>query len=260
MSRTLGTLVAFFVSVLLAANAVAAAESDGPRAPRPIWGTVTKATADSVTVAPEVAAARRRREGAEHKPDAEKPAERTFALSKDQTELAFAEVGMKRLMADGTTLRTLTEPEPATTADLKAGQLVEVTPGEGGTANRIIIAWSAAGTIVKVEGDSITFRPAAAAADADDADGAGAAKQDDDAGAAADAAEEQELAISKAATRVTVATVADERPAPGGPGFVQTIKYKAGTLADLKADQSVVICIKGDTAAKITIHAANAKP
>ena len=227
MSRTSGTLLAFLVSIVLAAN-IFAAEGDKPRAGRPVWGTVTKATADSVTLAPESA-----RRGNE------KPAEQTFALSKDGTEYMLAEVGMRRLMADGTTIRTLHDPEPATAADLKVGQLVEVTPGED-SAKRIIIAWSVPGTIVKVNADSILFRPAADASKTDDDD---------------DAAEEQTLTISKDATRVVIMTLTDERPTPGGRGFSQSFTYKPGTISDLKADQSAVICVKNDAVVKITIEA-----
>jgi hypothetical protein len=238
--------------------------ADSNRANRPFWGTVVKATPESVTVAPEIAAARRNRKTQQPAAPVEKPAERTFALSKDHTELMFAEVGTARMMNDGTIMRTLTEPEPASAADLKAGQLVQVTPGEGGGGNggnggaaaaaRIIIAWSMPGTIAKVDADEITFRPAAAAGAGNGA-GANGAKQRDDAAAG----EDQTLAISKTATRVTIATVTDEHPAPNGRGVVRSIEYKAGTLADLKADQSVIICVKNETAVKITILAGDGK-
>ena len=206
-----------------------------------MWGTVTKTTADSITIAPELAV-RRNRKAPEVPP--EKPAEQTFALSKDQTEFMFAEVGMKCLMNDGTTLRTLTEPESAAAADLKAGQLVEVTPGDGdGAAKRVVIAWSVPGTIVKVDGDSLVFRPAdAPKQDADDAD------------------DEQTLTISRTATRVEIARVADERAAPNGRGLVQSIEYKPATVADLRPDQSVVICIRSETAVKIRIYVATENP
>jgi hypothetical protein len=170
----------------------------------------------------------------------------------------FAEVGMRRLTADGTVIRALTDPEPATVADLQAEQLVEITPGDEGAAKRVVIAWSVPGTIVKVDADSITFRPAAADRDAN------APKQDDasassgaGAGAGAGAAAERTLKIHKDATRVTIATAGEPRPAPGGRGAMTSIDYKSGTIADLKADQSVVVCIKKNAAAKITIHVAN---
>ena len=266
MWRMLGTVMAFLLSVSIAASAIAAAPaSEGERAPgaRPIWGMVTQASAESITIAPEVAVRRNRRnadkQAAADKP-VEKPPERAFALVKDQTEYAFAEVGMKRLMANGSTLRTLTEPEPASAADVKVGQLVEVTPDsdDAGAAKRIIIAWSAAGQIVKVEGDTLTFRRSG------EADGA--APKPDENGAAAPVAaaaaaeeQEQELTISKSATRVRIASITDERPAPNGRGMIRSISYKDGTLADLKADQSVIICIKNDAAMKITILAGNGK-
>src|SRR5687768_10498416 len=179
MSRTLRTLVAFALAVFLVTHA-RAADADPPRAARPIWGTVTGATADSLTIQPEAPARRRVRRGQAENPPPP-PAERTFALAKDQTELMFAEVGMERPMVDGTMLRTLNDPEPATAADLKPGQLVQVTPADadGDAAKRVIIKWSAPGTIVKVDADTITFRPAAA-------DKAGAPNRNDD--AAADAA------------------------------------------------------------------------
>ena len=224
MSRTICVLVTFLVSSSLAANAFSA-EPEKPRAARPIWGVITAASADSVTIAPESAVRR----------GAPKPAEQTFALSKDGTEFAFAEVGMRRLMADGTTLRTLHDPEPATAADLKAGQLVEVTPGEK-AAERIIIAWSVRGTIVKVNDDSIVFRPEVEKG----------SRQDE-----ADAPEEQTLTIGKDKTRVQIKTLTDERPT--GRGFAQTFTYKPGTISDLKADQSAVVCVRNDTAVKITI-------
>src|SRR4051812_34461856 len=200
MSRTFGLPLTVFVSVLLAANAIAA-EPDRARAPRSIWGTVTKATAESITIAPEIAA--RRKPKAADEP-AEKPAEQTFALAKDQTEFMFAEVGMARPMNDGTMVRTLMNPERAAATDLKEGQLVQVTledgAGDGGagggnarSAKRVVIVWSVSGTIVKVDGDSITFRPTAAA-DADDANAATA---------------DQTLKISKTATRVRIATTTD---------------------------------------------------
>jgi hypothetical protein len=256
MSRTFGTLLVSMVSIILTASAFAA-DPERPRPVHPTWGTVRTATADSVTIAPELAV--RKMSKAATKPadkPAEKPAELTFALSKDQTELMFAEVGMRRTMNDGTTIRTLIEPEPATAADLKAGQLVEVTPGDGagdraGAARRVIIAWSVPGTIVKVDGDTITFRP-----DAEPTGTAGATNRRDD----AVGGDEQTLAISQTATRVRIATVVDERPAPDGRGVVRSVEYKAGTPADLKPDQSVVVCVRDHSAMKITVHTANEKP
>ena len=233
MSRTFGTLLMLVTCVSPAPHALAA-EPDRPADARPIWGTVTIATADSVTVAPELAVRRNRK--APDQP-AEKPAERTYALSKDGTEFMFAEVGMKRLMNDGTTLRTLTDPEPAAAADLKVGQLVQITPGDDRAARQVIIAWSTPGSIVKVNGDSITFRPADA--------------EDD---------EEQTLTISNTTTRVVLARSTGDRPSPTGRGAVRTIEYKSGTLADLKPDQSVVVCIRDETAVKIRIHVADGSP
>jgi len=266
MHRTFAALIAFLAFVSLAAI-VFAAEADGARANRPVWGMVTKVTADSVTIAPEVAVRRTRKPAAapkpanEQKPAAEKPAERTFLLAKDETEFAFAEVGMRRLMFDGTTLRTLTEPEPATAADLKVGQLVEVTPVDDAAARakRVIISWSMPATIVKVDAEMITFRPVARAANdrnRNDADADAAPKQDgDDDNPAAPDAEDQTVEISKTTTRVRIATASEPPPGAGGR-VVTTIEYKDGVLGDLKPDQSVIICIKKETAAKITILAA----
>jgi hypothetical protein len=248
MHRTFATLTALFAFVSLAAGAFAA-EPDRPPPSRPVWGTVTKATAESITIAPEAPAAARReaRRGArpaEPKPAPAAPAERTFALEKDETEFMFAEVGMRRLMADGTTLRTLADPEPATAADLKEGQLVEVTPGDDAAdaAERVIIAWSVPGTITKVTNDSITFRPA-------DADAVKEAAGANNHAAAA----ERTLKIQKDATRVRIATARPPQPSPAGRGSVTAIDYKNGTTADLKPDQNVIVCVKGDAAAKITI-------
>ena len=72
-------------------------------------------------------------------------------------------------------------------------------------------------------------------------------------------APERALTINKDATRVRIATVSDARPAPNGRGMVRSIEYKNGTLADLKADQSVIVCVKKDAAVKITIHVADGK-
>jgi hypothetical protein len=263
MSRTSAALMAFLISILLGADAFAA-EADRPHGDRPMWGTVTKVSADSVTIAPEVAVARRRsRNAANQKPAAaapEKPPERMFALAKDHTEFAFAEVGMKRMMNDGTTLRTLTAPEPAAAADVKPGQLVQITPArdDAGIAKMIIIAWSHPGTVVKVSADELTFRPAADTDAAPKHDAAAGA--DKPADPAAPPAADQQLTINKSATRVTIAEVTDEHPSPNGRGVVQSIAYRNGTLADVKADQSVIICIRDETAMKITILAGKAKP
>ena len=257
MHRTIAPLTAVVALVFVVAAATGSAEPEQPRATRPVWGTVTKATAESITIAPEAPRAPRRRakrdaRSAEPTPAPAALAERSFALEKDETEFAFAEVGVRRLMADGSTLRTLNEPEPATAADVREGQLVEVTPADddddaGVTAKRVIIAWSMPGTITQVTNDSIIFRPAPA----------DAAKQND-----AHAAEpaERTLKIHKDATRVRIATAHPPEPSPTGRGFVTHVEYKNGTVADLKPDQNVVVCVKGDAAAKVTILVASDAP
>src|SRR5688500_12117609 len=99
MRRTFGTLLAFVISAsLLAANGFSAEPDRAPALP--LWGTVTKASAESITIASESAAR-------------QKPDEQTFALLKDQTQIAFAEVAMRGRMADGSTVRTINDPEPA---------------------------------------------------------------------------------------------------------------------------------------------------
>jgi hypothetical protein len=101
-----------------------------------------------------------------------------------------------------------------------------------------------------VTNDSITFRPAAR----------DAAKKDADANNNDAAAEERTLKIHKDATRVRIATARPPEPSPTGRGIVTSIDYKNGTIADLKPDQNVVVCIKGDAAAKITILVPSATP
>jgi hypothetical protein len=67
---------------------------------------------------------------------------------------------------------------------------------------------------------------------------------------------DEQITIGKDATRVRIAEVTDERPAPNGRGTITSIAYRDGTIADLKPDQSVVVCVRDGAAAKITIHAA----
>jgi len=302
--RTLGMLVA--CCVLLVTHAFAA-DAQRPRGgggggrDRSVWGTVTKATAESVTIAPEAAgtasSAAARKNGAngdqahadqahgdqahsdQKVADQDKaPApqtEQTFALTKDHTEYMFAEIGMQRVTSRGTVFRTLNEPAPATAADVKPGQFVQITPandnaaaGAGAapasppTARRVMIVWSMPGTIVKIDGDTLTFRPAAdanaativAGAPTPPAPGAAPAPT-----AVVDGDDDRTFEISKIATQVRIAALTDEHPAPNGRGVVQTIRYNRGTLADLRPDQSVIICVKDDAAVKITILAADRK-
>jgi hypothetical protein len=242
-------LVAIAVSISATANTFAAEPVDRAERSRTraFWGTVIKASDESLTVTPEVGASRRGN-------PPPKPEDRTFALAKDKTEFAYAEVGMARMMFDGTMMRTLNEPEPAAAADLKPGQLVQVTPGEDAAApaKRVFITWSVPATIVKVDGESITIRPVA--------DTKSNSARRDDGGEAEKApavdAEDRTLEIGKS-TRVRIASVTDDRPAPGAAGAngrrITSISYRDGELAELKPGQSVVVCIKNETAAKITI-------
>jgi len=233
--------------VLSTSRAIATAEPERPSGAtnRATWGMVTTATAESVTIAPEVAS---------RKGDP-RPAEQTFALSKDKTEFMFAEVGMARMTIVGVMMRTLNAPEPAAAADLQSGQLIQVTPGEGddAAAKRVIMVWGTRGTLVKVNDDSIVLRPEPPTRSSADA----ASKKHGAPGAPDAAADKDEqIAISKDATRVRIAEVTDERPAPNGRGVITSISYRDGTIADLKADQAVVVCVRNGAAAKITIHAA----
>ena len=267
MWRTLGVLVVAWVGSALIVSGAFAADAGTPRRNGQMWGTVIQATADSLTIAPEAPPAPTTRRSAkrsetaaagaaaaEKSAAAKPPAEQTFALAKDQTELMFAEINMQRTTSRGTIFRSLAEPEPATAADLKAGQLLQVTPvdNNAAAAKRVIIVWSVPGTLVRVDADTITFRPAAAAA----APAADAAKQDKNVGDGGD----EMLAINKETTRVRIATTSDPRPAPDGRGIVQSIEFKSGALGDLKADQSVIVCVRNERAVKITILAGNEKP
>ncbi len=101
--------------------------------------------------------------------------------------------------------------------------------------------------------------PAAAPAPAPPADAPGPNAAADDEDNDEDNDEDQTLTIDKT-TIIRIATTHDPRPSPTGRGFVQSIDFEPATLADLKADQSVVVCIRDEVAVKVTILAGNAKP
>ena len=230
MRRTTPALLWIVVVSLARPTAAWAAE---PERPRPVFGTVISATADSIVVSAKPPPPRRARPGEAPKPEAT-PVEHTFAVAKDQTEFVFAELVREMMFADGTVGRTYRTDEPATAADLKPGASVDVTAREG-VASRVIIPWGVTGVLVKVAADSVTFRP-----------------QPPD-GAAGDVPEEQTLKAADGTTKVRLEVVVAEQRNAGGRVFGRSVRYQHGTLADLQAGQRVVMCARDGTAARIRV-------
>jgi len=210
--------------------------------PAPVFGQVVAATADSLTVSVKPPPARRPRAKRGEAPapaaapaEAPPPVQHVFALSKDATEIAFAEVRREMMMADGTTLRIFASPDPATAADLKPGVSVEVTAKDG-AASRVIIPWGTPGVLERVAADSVTFRPRPA-----------------NAGAADGVPPEQTLKAGEGATEVTFEATTSSVRAPGGQVMQKQVRFQRGSFADLKPGQNVVVCVKDGAAVKIRV-------